>query len=135
MTPAPVLTTHSLLAVGFAIPLLFAPADFLWLYGASPDDYGIYLARLFGTALVAISIVTWLAREAPEGLALDALCIGLSVGCMIGFVVSAHHQLTYPSAGPLGWTTVGVFAGLAAAYGALWLGREARRAPGGLQAG
>ncbi|RPH46020.1 MAG: hypothetical protein EHM87_03845 [Burkholderiales bacterium] len=135
MTPAPVLTTHALLAIGFAIPMLFAPDDFLWLYGASPDADGIYLARLFGAALVAISIVTWLAREAPEGLALDALCVGLSIGCAIGFVVSVHHQLTHPAAGPLGWTTVGVFAGLAAVYGALWLGREARRGAASLQAG
>jgi hypothetical protein len=135
MTPNTVLSTHSLIAIGYAIPLLCAPADFLWLYGVSVDVDATYLARLFGASLVAISATTWVAREAPEGAALDAICIGGSIGCGIGTLVSLHHQLVAPAIGPLGWTTVAVFAALSFSHGALWLQRAARRPPQTLQAG
>lgn len=129
MFPVSVLTTQSLLAVGFAIPLLFAPADFLWLYGATPGTDAIYLARLFGAGLLAVSAMTWMLREVPEGPTLDAICVGLGLGCAAGTVASLHHQLTALAAGTLGWTTVATFAGLTAAYLGLWLTRASRRAP------
>lgn len=136
MTPTPVLTTQSLLAVGFAIPMLCAPADFLWLYGATLDDEALYLARLVGAGLVAVSAIAWLLREVPEGPVLDAICVGFGLGCAAGTLAALHHQLATETAGALGWTTVAVFAGLALAYGALWLTRASRRpAPALQQAG
>jgi hypothetical protein len=135
MNPATVLTTHALIAIGYAIPLLFAPYDFLWLYGATIDVDSAYLARLFGSALAAVSAITWMAREAPEGPALDAICAGLAIGCALGTVVSLHHQLVAPASGALGWTTVAIFAGLTAAYVALWFARSARSASPPLRAG
>jgi len=128
MTPVPVLTTHALIAIGYAIPLLFAPGDFLWLYGAEPDLDARHLARLVGAGLVAVSAITWLAREAPEGPALDAICLGLALGSGLATLVCVVHQLGAPTAGPLGWSTVLLSAGLSAAYAMLWLGRAARRA-------
>lgn len=135
MSPVPVLTTQSLLAVGFAIPLLCSPADFLWLYdGAILDGDALYLARLVGAGLLAVSAITWLLREVPEGPTLDAICVGLGLGCAAGLIASVHHQLVEPTSGPLGWTTVAVFAGLALAYAVLWLTRASRRtAPPALQ--
>ncbi len=128
MTPTSVLTTHALIAIGYAIPLLFAPVDFLWLYGAETDLDERLLARLFGASLVAVSAITWLAREAPEGPALDAICFGLAIGSGLATLVSLIHQLTAPTAVLLGWTNVLVCGGLSAAYALLWLGRAARRA-------
>jgi hypothetical protein len=122
-----VLTTHALIAIGYAIPLLFAPGDFLWLYGAEPDLDARWLARLFGASLVAVSAITWLAREAPEGPALDAICFGLAIGSGLATLVSLIHQLTAPTAALLGWTNVLVCGALAAAYALLWMGRAARR--------
>lgn len=128
MTPASVLSTHALIAIGYAIPLLFSPGDFLWLYGMQADLDARYLARLSGAALVAVSAITWLAREAPEGVALDAICFGLAIGSGLATLVSLIHQLTAPPAVLLGWTNVLVCGGLSAAYALLWLGRAARRA-------
>jgi hypothetical protein len=128
MTPISVMTTHALVAIGYAIPLLFAPDDFLWLYGAQADPDASHLARLLGTSLVAVSAITWLAREAPEGEALDAICFGLAIGGGLATLVSLVHQLTAPTAGLLGWTTVLACGGLSAAHALLWLGRATRRA-------
>lgn len=129
MSPTTVLTTHALLAIGYAIPLVFAPHDFLWLYGIDADRSVAFLARLFGTALVAISAITWMAREAPEGQALDAICLGCALGSGLGFIVSLVHQAVSPDAALLGWSTVAIFAGLSVAYALLWLRRAARRSP------
>lgn len=129
MTPTSVLTTHSLVAIGYAIPLLFGPDDFLWLYGAEVGTDAAYLARLLSAALVAVSVITWLAREAPEGPALDAICVGLALGSSLAALVALIHQLTSPTASPLGWTNVLICSSLTAAYALLWLRRAARRSP------
>jgi hypothetical protein len=128
MKPTAVLTTHALIAIGYAIPLLFSPGDFLWLYGADTDLEARYLARLLGASLVAVSAITWLARDAPEGPALDAICFGLAIGSGLAVLVALIHQLTAPTAGALGWSTILICGALSAAYALLWLGRAARRA-------
>lgn len=135
MSPKSVLSVHAPIAIGFAIPLAFAPTDFLWLYGADVDLLGRYLARLLAAALAATASIAWLAREAPEGAALDAICAGFAIGMGIALFASIHHQLTSPDVTALGWTTVITCAGLFAAYTGLWLGREGRRVPVTLQAG
>jgi hypothetical protein len=135
MTPRSVFSVHAPIAIGFAIPLLAAPEDFLWLYGLQADETGAYLSQLLGAALAAIAVITWLARDAEEGAALDALCGGFAIGCLFGTLAALYHQLTDPTVNALGWTTVAVYAGLFAAYAELWLGRAARRRPSELQAG
>lgn len=127
MTPTSVLTTHSLVAIGYAIPLLFGPDDFLWLYGATLDADARHLARLLSAALLAVSAITWQAREAPEGPALDAICVGLALGCALAALLCLVRQLVTPTAGLLGWTTVLICTCLTVAYARLWLHRAARR--------
>lgn len=127
MKPTSVLTTHSLVSIGYAIPLLFGPDDFLWLYGAEVGTDARYLARLLSAALLAVSAITWLAREAPEGPALDAICVGLALGSGLATLVTVIHQLTSPTATALGWTNVVICGGLTAAYALAWLQRAARR--------
>jgi len=135
MSPNPVLSTHALIAIGFAIPLTLGPGDFLALYGAPPEAVGPDVARMLGAALVAVAAITWMAREAPEGPALDAICGGFAVGMLAGLVVALYVQLTSEWMNALGWTTVAAHAGLFAAYTVLYATRGARRDGGHLQAG
>jgi hypothetical protein len=136
MTPTSVLTTHSLVAIGYAIPLLFGPDDFLWLYGAEVGTDARSLARLLSAALVAVSVIAWLAREAPEGPALDAICVGLALGSGLAALVIVIHQLASPTATALGWTNALICGGLAGAHARVWLQRaERRRGPPAVTAG
>lgn len=135
MTPRSVLTIHALIAIGFAIPLLASPADFLWLYGLEPDAIGHFLARLFGSSLVAFSGIAWLARNEPASEPIHAICGGMAAGMGCGLFASLHFQLTSPSVNALGWTTVAIFFGLFVAYAVLFLGRTAQREPDRLQTG
>jgi hypothetical protein len=134
MTPRTVLTLHALIAIGFAIPLIASPADFLWLYGLEADAVGVFLARLFGGSLVAFSGITWLARNEQEGGPIHAICGGMAAGMACGLFASLHFQLTSPSVTALGWTTVAIYLGLFVAYAVLFLGRSARRDSDRLQA-
>jgi hypothetical protein len=135
MHPGSVFLIQAPIAIGFAIPLVLVPADFLWLYGAQPDASTVLLARLVGAALAAFAAMGWLAREAPEGPAVDALCCGLAIASGVGLLAALYHQLTDARVSALGWSTVALLAGFFAAYAALWLGRAARRRQPGLQAG
>ncbi len=135
MPPHAVLTTHALIAIGFAIPLTLGPADFLALYGAPPEAVGLDLARMLGAVLVGFAAITWMAREAPEGPALDAICGGAAIGMLAGLVIALYVQLTSEWINALGWSTVLVHAGLFAAYTVLYATRGARRDDGRLQAG
>ncbi|HYF60966.1 MAG TPA: hypothetical protein VEA81_18615 [Burkholderiaceae bacterium] len=127
MLPGIVLVTHALIAIGFAIPLLLAPSDLLELYGADPGPTAIYLARLFGAALLAFATICWLARELPEGDALDSICAGFALSSTVALVVALHHQLTSETANAFGWSTVAICLGLSVAYAMLVIGRAARR--------
>jgi hypothetical protein len=135
MSPNLVLTTHALISIGFAIPLILGPGDFLALYGAPPESVGLDLARLLGAALVSLAALTWLTRDAPEGAVLDAICGALAIGTLAGLVTALYVQLTSDWVNALGWTNVLVQAGLFAAYAALYATRDARRTGGRLQAG
>jgi len=135
MTPRSVLTLHALIAIGFAIPLLASPADFLWLYGLAPDALGVFLARLFGGSMVAFAGITWLARNEPASGPVHAICGGMAAGMACGLFASLHFQLTSPTVNALGWTTVVVYLGLFVAYAVLFLGRKAQRDPDRLQTG
>jgi hypothetical protein len=135
MTPGTVFSVHALIAIGLAIPLLAVPEDVLALYGMQPDAAARYMTRLVGASLVAIAALTWLAREAREGPALDALCGGLAIGNLAGLLVALLHQLTDPEINALGWSTVAIYACLFVAYAALWHGRAARSASAGVQDG
>jgi hypothetical protein len=134
MTTRSVLSIHALLAIGFAIPLLAMPAAFLSLYGTQPDATAVYMARLLGAAFVTFAAIAWLARDAKEGPATDALCGGFAAGMLAGMLVSLMHQLTDPTINALGWSTVAVYAGLFTAYAALWVGRADRRSQAPLSA-
>jgi hypothetical protein len=135
MSPNLVLTTHALISIGFAIPLILGPGDFLALYGAPPDAFGLDLARMLGAVLVALAALTWLTRDAPEGALLDAICGALAIGALAGLATVLYIQLTSEWINALGWTNVLAQAGLFAAYTALYSTRGARRPDRRLQAG
>ena len=135
MSPSLVLTTHALISIGCAIPLILGPGDFLALYGAPDERFGHDLARILGGALVVQAAFTWLIRETPEGQILDAICAALAIGTFAGLATALYVQLTSDWVNALGWTHVLVNAGLFAAYVAAYATRGARRRNGHLQAG
>src|SRR5207248_4058586 len=66
MKLATLFTVGAILAIGFAVPLLLVPGEFLAMYAVESTPGAVLLARLLGAAFTAIGVLSWLARALPE---------------------------------------------------------------------
>jgi hypothetical protein len=66
MTRKRLFMLNAVIAAGYGIALLVAADPILDLYGITPNPEGVYMARWFGVELLAVGLVTWLARDAAE---------------------------------------------------------------------
>jgi hypothetical protein len=110
------LTIAGLLALAFGLSFLFAPGATLAPYGVTTDAAGIYMSRYFGTALVQLGLVIFLARRVGDPAAQRAIVLGSFVGVVAGLGVALSAQLAR-AVNALGWSTVGIYVLLALGYG------------------
>jgi NAD/NADP transhydrogenase beta subunit len=87
------------------------------LYGVTLDPAGAMMTQFFGAAFLLLSIVLWLARNAPYSeVTLRALVLAIVIGDTIGFIVALLAQLSgVPNA--LGWLNVALWLLLALGFG------------------
>lgn len=78
----------ALLAFLFGLAFLFVPERVLGLFGTT-EKYAstLLLARFFGTALVALGLVLWFAKDAEDA-AQRGMGIALVVGALAGLAVT-----------------------------------------------
>lgn len=78
----------AVLAFLFGLAFLFVPERVLGLFGTT-EKYAstLLLARFFGTALLALGLVLWFAKDAEEGV-LRGVGIALIVGALAGLIVT-----------------------------------------------
>jgi hypothetical protein len=98
---------NAVIAGGYGIALLVAAHPILDLYGITPNPEGVYMARWFGVGLLAIGLVTWLARDAAESAAGLAIARALAVTYGIGVLLALWGTLFGPF-NALGWIAVGL---------------------------
>jgi len=108
-------TAHSIIALIFGLGFLLAPVQVISMYGNELNDAGALLGLFFGSMLLAIAAVLWLARDAGHGLARQAIIKGLLAGLIVGTLVSLQGVLT-GAVNLLGWSSVIVYAALAYCY-------------------
>ena len=117
MKLATLFTVGAIVSIGFAIPLLLVPGEFLPMYAVETTPGAVLLARLLGGAFTAIGVLTWLARPLPEESAGARVVVrALLVGNSIGFLVTLVSRLQGVG-NALGWSSVVIYALLAGAYG------------------
>jgi hypothetical protein len=87
----------------------------LALYGVSQGTDEIFLARLFGAALIGIGLLTWFARNIPDSETQQAITLSMLVYDIIGVIVAAHGTVSGVM-NAVGWTGVAVFSFLALGY-------------------
>jgi hypothetical protein len=102
----------------FGIGFVIAPIAVMTPYGISQDgmEASVNMARWFGSANIIIALITWFLSNAPDSDAKTAAAKGMSIGFGIGAAVSILNQLS-GEIGPLGWSTVAIFAIFQLAYG------------------
>jgi hypothetical protein len=92
-----------------------APTAILSVYGVTQGPDEIFLARLFGAALIGIGLLTWFARNISDSETQRAVILSMLVYDIIGVVVTLHSIVT-GIMNAVGWTGVVIFLFLALGY-------------------
>jgi hypothetical protein len=115
---------NAVIAAVFGIAFVVVAGPLVSLYGVTADAPFRYVGQLFGSALVALAIVTWQARNAADSDARRAIVLGLAIGNTVGFVVALIGQLG-AVVNALGWSTVVIYVLLALGFWYFALQRQA----------
>jgi hypothetical protein len=118
---------NTIVAGVFGVAFIAVPWAVLTVYGVQPSAQLLYVARLFGAALAAFAVMTWIARNAAASDARRAMVLGLAVGDAVGFVIALVAQLG-GVVNTLGWFTVAIYFLLGVGFASFAL-RQAPQAP------
>ena len=109
MTPKTFLAIIGIVAVLYGLGFLLIPEPFNALYGIPPEPHTTLYTRLFGSALVGVGVVEWLAKDFRDWDAVRAVLIANVPLTAIGGLVVLYAVLT-GLANALAWTSVLVYA-------------------------
>jgi len=104
------------LALIFGFAFLIAPVETLAVYGASTGPVGYLMTRFFGTALIQTGLVLLVLRPVQEPALVRAIAMAGALGDLVGLYV-ALHAVRNNLVSQLGWSTVAIYALLAAGFG------------------
>ena len=102
----------------FGIGFVFAPEAMLTPYGMAAETISasVIMSRLLGASNIGYAILFWFMMNAPASdtkiEVAKAVSLGFSVSCLVSIVVQMSGEI-----GPLGWSTVALYAIFATAYG------------------
>lgn len=89
----------------FGLGFLIAPGTLFGAFGISLDPFGISIARLFGSAVLALSTLAWYARAKDSAALKVAAARTFFVYWLISTVVSLIAQLN-GLVNTMGWSTI-----------------------------
>jgi hypothetical protein len=110
------MTIKALVALGFGPLLLFLPAWLLNLLGLAYSSGAALTAREYGAAMMGILLMTWMARNAEDGVARRAIIWNLYVYDAIGLAATLILLLR-GAMKPLGWGIAAVYLFFTAGFG------------------
>ena len=82
------LIINAVFQIVFGLGFLLAPAVLLGLFGTQTDATGLTLARVAGSVIFSLSVISWLGRDVEPGKAQDAIAWGgvFSAHLLAGFL-------------------------------------------------
>ena len=98
-------TLISIFAGIFALVFLLIPETILSMYGSSDAMSPILMARFFGSALLAIALITFFLKDAEFTKEVKSVVLALLISELVGFFVALWGQLTN-LVNYYGWFTV-----------------------------
>ena len=102
----------------FGLGFVFAPEAMLPPYGMAAETISasVIMSRLLGASNIGYAILFWFMMNAPASdtkiEVAKAVSLGFGVSCLVSIVVQMSGEI-----GPLGWSTVALYAIFSAAYG------------------
>ena len=100
----------------FGLGFIILPGTLLGLFGVTLDDFGVTLARIFGSALLGFVVLMWYARSSEE----QGLRRAATATMFTYFAISTIFIVLAQVAGitnVMGWANVGLHGILAIAFG------------------
>jgi hypothetical protein len=122
------MSVNAVVAGVFGLALIFAPAEFLSVYGVTTDAQFAFVGQLFGAALFGYGLLTWYARNAADSEARRAIVRALFAADAVGFLIALMAQLR-GLVNTIGWSTVAIYLLLAVGFGYFQFKKQAA-APG-----
>ena len=107
----------AIVAILYALGFTLIPAYSVALYGAPSEPHLIFTVRILGSVLLALGVITWLARDFRDWTAVRTILIGGVVADVIGALITASGTIQ-GTVNALGWasTIVDVLLALWALY-------------------
>jgi hypothetical protein len=102
------LIINAVVILVYAVGALFVPATMLMMYGMTSGPGEQLMTRYFGASMLALGLLSWLARNATDAIARRAVILAFLVFDTAGAVVSAQGTLSGVMS-PLGWQVVAIF--------------------------
>ena len=110
-----------IIALGFGIGFLLAPAAVLTLYGVPVEPPVVLMARFFGAALLQLGLVFYLIRDVSDPTTRRGVVLGSFLGSLAGLVV-ALTALFWGLMNSFGWSAVAIYGLLLLGYGSFVFG-------------
>jgi hypothetical protein len=102
------LTINAVVILVYAVGALFIPATMLIMYGMTYGPGEQLMTRYFGASMLALGLLSWLARNATDAIARRAVILAFLVFDTAGAVVSVQGTLSGVMSS-LGWQVVAIF--------------------------
>jgi hypothetical protein len=102
------LTINAVVILLYAVGALFIPATMLMMYGMTSGPGEQLMTRYFGASMLALGLLSWLARNATDAIARRAVILAFLVFDAAGVVISLLGTLSRVMS-PLGWQVVVIY--------------------------
>jgi uncharacterized membrane protein YfcA len=108
MTVKLYLTITAIVAVLYGLGFVLIPASLVPLYGAPTEPHVILNAQFFGSALLALAVITWFAKDFRDWDAVRGVLVGIVVTDVVGGLLSIWATTT-GVLNAFGWSSVIVY--------------------------
>ena len=108
------LVIAAVIALAFALGLILMPAFMATTYGFGTSASEILLARFFGTELLVLGVINWLAKDST-GANARPIIMGSLIGNAVGAVIALMGTLNGVM-NSIGWSSVAIYLLLALGF-------------------
>jgi len=109
------LVINTIVSLVYGIILVLTPATMLSLHGVTQGPGEKLMGQYFGSALIAIGLLSWLARNVADSEAQRAIILALLISDVIGLIVSVLGTVSGVMSA-FGWSAVGIYLLLALGF-------------------